>query len=152
MKNNIKSIAKKKGVKLQDLMMKTNLSSSTFSMMVNGKRPIDPENMIEICKFLDCSEDEILNTEDDETLNEKYIDLALEIIYDIEEEKGLYINKKNKIKIIKEIYSLVEDFYDKKVNKIEIAEKIASDVENPIIEGVNIPKLIISKIRSDGSE
>lgn len=160
MKNNIKIIAQARGIKLSKLRQYVNMSSSTFSLLVNNKREIDPNTLNTLSDVLSCTPEEILGEKDfnikllsskdvknKSNINEEYIDLALEIIYDIEEERGIDINKGNKVRIIKEIYLMIEDFYNENTSKFEIVEKITNDMENPIIEGVNMPKLIISKIK-----
>ncbi|MDB2550931.1 helix-turn-helix transcriptional regulator, partial [Rickettsiales bacterium] len=64
MKNNIKIIAQARGIKLSKLRQYVNMSSSTFSLLVNNKREIDPNTLNTLSDVLSCTPEEILGEKD----------------------------------------------------------------------------------------
>jgi transcriptional regulator with XRE-family HTH domain len=242
MKNNIKIIAQARGIQLKELRKYVNLSQSTFSLLVNGKRNLDIVTLDKLCDILQCSRSQILGEESvdniihnsyigkikennvsllrmknemsqkdiaqelgitaamlsmienrkisipkkiqlqlasifdcnindlfisevekniesigndnvDDNIESKdnnenyYIDIALEILDEIEEEKGIDIPREDKVEIVKQIYDLIKKINNNKYSKIELIKSFDQNSEKVIIEGVNIPKLLISKLK-----
>ncbi len=74
MKNNIKIIAQARGIQLKELRKYVNLSQSTFSLLVNGKRNLDIVTLDKLCDILQCSRSQILGEESvDNIIHNSYI-------------------------------------------------------------------------------
>jgi transcriptional regulator with XRE-family HTH domain len=155
MKNNIKNIANIKGLKLNAIAEQLNISKSYFSLMISGHKKIPQHILDKLSDLFGCTYDQILgNREVDDNvanystaiLNEEYIKITLEIIDDISNRNGLSFDFKDQARIIKEIYKIVFTFFSKSFNKEDVLNIIKKDIENPIIEGVHVAPLVISKL------
>lgn len=65
----IKDLAKRKGVKINDMLAECKLSKNTLSSMLSGGSTPKSENLAKIADYLDCSVDYLLGRTDNSEVN-----------------------------------------------------------------------------------
>jgi transcriptional regulator with XRE-family HTH domain len=149
----------------KDIAQELGITAAMLSMIENRKISIPKKIQLQLASIFDCNINDLFisevekniesigNDNVDDNIESKdnnenyYIDIALEILDEIEEEKGIDIPREDKVEIVKQIYDLIKKINNNKYSKIELIKSFDQNSEKVIIEGVNIPKLLISKLK-----
>ena len=154
MKNNIKTIADIKGIKMSSLASRLNISNSYMSNIASGRNEIQPALLEKLPSILNCSKEQIVGQEDISSLmysidipdfNRNYIKITLDIIDEICDKYGMSFNNEELSKILSDIYKIVAKFLSEDFDKKEMFNIMQEDIKNPIIKGVDIVPLVIAK-------
>lgn len=162
--NNVSLLRMRNEMSQKDLAQELGITAAMLSMIENCKISIPKKIQLQLVSTFDCNINDLFiyevekniesigNDNVDDNIESKdnnenyYIDIALEIIDEIEEEKGIDIPREDKVEIVKQIYDLIKKINNKKYSKIELIKSFDQNSEKVIIKGVNIPKLLISKL------
>jgi hypothetical protein len=78
-------------------------------------------------------------------LNRKYIKITLDIIDEVCDKHGMSFNNEELSKIINDIYKIVAKFLSDDFDKKQMFNIIQESQKTPIIQGVDIVPLVVSK-------
>ena len=154
MKNNIKTIADIKGIKMSSLASRLNISNSYMSNIASGRNEIQPKLLEKLSSILNCSKDQIMGLEDiSESIysvnihdfNRNYTKITLDIIDEICDKYGMSFNNEELSTIINDIYKIVTKFLSEDFDRKQMFNIMQENQKKPIIQGVDIVPLVIEK-------